>query len=45
MYYYEHIDGTIHKKPTIVVDMGGGPYVYFDSPFVKRWWKENASSS
>lgn len=38
-YYYEHENGTVHWKPYIVVDMGGGPEEYFDSPFVKRWWK------
>lgn len=41
MYYYKHINGTIHKKPDIVVDMGGGPNSYFKSPFVQRWWYED----
>ena len=40
MYFYEHVDGTIHRKPDLVVEMGGGPHEYFDSPFVKRWWHE-----
>jgi len=38
-YYYEHENGEIIFKPFIVVDMGGGPREYFDSSFVKRWWK------
>lgn len=38
MYYYEHVNGTIHTKPDIVVDMGGGPGEYFAGPFVKKWW-------
>ena len=37
VYVYEHVNGTFHEKPAIVVDMGGGPDVYFDSPFVKSW--------
>lgn len=37
-YYYEHTDGSIHWKPDRVVEMGGGPYEYFQGPFVKRWW-------
>lgn len=40
MYWYEHIDGTVHQKPDIVVDMAGGPRVYFEGPLVKRWWWE-----
>ena len=40
MYFYEHANGTIIKKPDFVVETGGGPYDYFDSPFVKRWWHE-----
>lgn len=43
-YYYEHTNGTIHWKPFNVVDMGGGPGVYFDSPFVHRWWKVEPAS-
>ena len=39
-YFYEHTNGEIIKKPDIVVDMDGGPDIYFDSPFVKRWWWE-----
>lgn len=39
-YFYEHVDGSIHRKPDIVVDAGGGPRDYFNSPFVKRWWHE-----
>ena len=38
MYFYEHENGTVQKKPDRVVDMGGGPSEYFDSPFVKKWW-------
>lgn len=40
MYYYEHENGAIINKPDIVVDMGGGPADFFDSPLVKRWWHE-----
>jgi hypothetical protein len=36
-YEYTHIDGQVIRKPAIVVDMGGGPYEYFNSPFVKSW--------
>ncbi len=39
-YCYEHVDGTIHHKPDIVVDSAGGPAEYFAGPFVKRWWYE-----
>lgn len=38
-FFYEHTDGSVHRKPFRVVDMGGGPLDYFDSPFVKRWWQ------
>lgn len=41
-YYYEHVNGTVHRKPDIVVDMGGGPHSYFSGPYVKRWWYEEA---
>lgn len=36
-YEYEHVNGTKHRKPAFVVDMGGGPSEYFNSPFVKSW--------
>ncbi len=36
-YEYVHVNGTVHRKPAFVVDMGGGPYEYFNSPFVKSW--------
>lgn len=39
-YFYEHADGSIHQKPSIVVDMAGGPREYFTGPFIKRWWVE-----
>ena len=39
MYYYEHENGEIIKKSNFVVD-SIGPYEYFDSPFVIRWWYE-----
>lgn len=39
-YLYQHTDGTIHRKPALVVDSGGGPHEYFDSPFVRRWWRD-----
>jgi hypothetical protein len=37
-YYYEHENGSIIRKPAIVVDSGGGPWQYFSGPFVRRWW-------
>ena len=40
VYRYEHTNGEIITKPALVVEMGGGPFVYFDSPFVKRWWED-----
>jgi hypothetical protein len=40
-YFYEHTNGTIIEKPDIVVDRGGGPYVYFEGPFVVKWWHES----
>jgi hypothetical protein len=39
-YKYEHTNGKIITKPAIVVESGTTPEEYFDSPFVKRWWKE-----
>jgi hypothetical protein len=39
MYFYEHTNGKIIGKIDYVVD-SVGPYDYFDSPFVKRWWHE-----
>jgi hypothetical protein len=36
-YEYEHVNGTKHRKPLIVVEMGGGADEYFNSPFVKSW--------
>lgn len=41
-YFYEHENGTIIRKPAIVVESGGDPAEYFDSPFVKRWWMEES---
>lgn len=40
-YFYRHSEGQIIEKPTIVVERGGGPWQYFDSPFVREWWFEN----
>lgn len=40
LYFYEHVSGSIHMFPEIVVDLSGGPDKYFDSPYIKRWWKE-----
>ena len=37
-YYYKHTNGEVIAKPDIVVDMGGGPHMYFNSPFVENWW-------
>jgi len=36
-YEYIHINGETIRKPQFVVDSGGGPEVYFDSPFVMSW--------
>lgn len=41
MYYYEHVEGQILKKPDIVCESGTTPCEYFASPFVKRWWYVN----
>jgi len=41
MYYYEHINGEIISKPDIVVDMAGGPHIYFEGSMVKKWWYKN----
>ena len=37
-YWYRHTGGGLTRKQQIVVDMGGGPSKYFNSPFVKHWW-------
>ena len=42
MYYYKHVNGTIIKKPDIVVQ---DPYEYFDSPFVVKWWYESENKN
>jgi len=42
-YYYEHANGTVRKKPDIVVDMGGGPHEYFNSPYCKKWWHSDGA--
>jgi len=39
-YFYQHTNGSIIEKPDRVVDFGGGPSLYFDSPFVRDWWWE-----
>ncbi len=39
MYHYEHTNGQKIPVPEVVVDMAGGPKPYFESPYVKRWWK------
>ena len=38
-YYYLHTNGEVIAKPFMVVDQGGGPSEYFDSDFVKKWWR------
>lgn len=40
MYFYEHVNGTIISKPDFVVNSAGGPSIYFEGPFVKRYWHE-----
>jgi hypothetical protein len=39
-YFYEHSNGSIIEKPTIVVK-SVGPWEYFSGPFVRSWWFEN----
>lgn len=39
-YLYRHINGTVQRKPWIVVHMGGGPFEYFNGPNVRHWWRE-----
>lgn len=43
-YWYEHTNGTRIWKPAAVVDFGGAE-AYFDSPFVKRWWRGTRDDS
>ena len=38
MYYYRHINGEVISKSKLVVEYGGGPVVYFNSPYVVEWW-------
>jgi len=38
-YFYEHVNGKIIAKPAFVCEHNTTPYDYFDSPFVKRWWR------
>jgi len=46
MYYYKHVNGTVIGKPDYVVDTGGGPHCYFESPFCVHWWhEENAPTA
>lgn len=40
-YFYQHSEGSIIEKPALVVDAGGGPWDYFNSPFCEAWWFEN----
>ena len=37
-YWYIHTNGSLHFKPKLVVESGGGAAEYFASPFVRRWW-------
>lgn len=36
-YYYLHENGDLIGKPPNVIE-ADGPWVYFDSPFVRKWW-------
>lgn len=45
MYFYEHVNGEIISKPAFICEVGTTPEEYFDSPFVKRWWKEEDKAS
>jgi hypothetical protein len=40
VYKYEHTNGQIITKPRVVVETNMTPEEYFNSSFVKRWWKE-----
>jgi hypothetical protein len=40
-YFYQHSEGAIIEKPSLVVNSGGGPWDYFNSPFVRHWWFES----
>ena len=39
MYHYEHVNGAVFNRPDRVVELSGGPEIYFNSPYVKRWWR------
>jgi hypothetical protein len=39
-YLYRHTNGEVIRKPCVVVQMAGGPFEYFDSPFVRHWWRD-----
>lgn len=42
-FWYRHTNGTLHRKPHFVVMCGGGPEEYFDSSFVRHWWRDGDS--
>ena len=44
MYYYRHVNGTVISKSDVVVNMAGGPEIYFEGPFVEKWWYVKDSS-
>lgn len=40
-YFYLHSEGAVIEKPDRVVNFGGGPHDYFNSPFCRAWWHES----
>jgi hypothetical protein len=39
-YYYLHTNGDLIRKPFGI----GSPLEYFDSPFVKKWWRVDTAN-
>lgn len=38
-YAYLHTNGELIRKTSVVCEVGTTPEEYFDSPFVKKWWR------
>lgn len=38
-YIYLHTNGNLIAKVAYVVDKYSSPKEYFNSPYVKKWWK------
>jgi hypothetical protein len=41
MYKYKHVNGQIINKVDIIVEMAGGPSIYFEGDLVQAWWHIN----